>query len=176
MQTELVRHFCRTHSVGKILLVGKYQEDGVAQFVFVQHTVQFITSGINTVRVVRVDHKDKTLRVLVIVTPQGTDLILTTDVPHCERDVLVLDGLDVESNRRNRGDNCGESFSMTGQKNHPRHKSASSSLKALNRVRNLKILPKISLTFTELELVENGSLTGGVETDHKNTHLFLAEL
>ena len=32
------------------------------------------------------------------------------------------------------------------------------------------------LTFTELELVKNGSLTGSVETYHKNTHFFLAEL
>ena len=37
-------------------------------------------------------------------------------------------------------------------------------------------LQRYALTFTKLELVENGSLTGGVETDHKNTHLLLSEL
>lgn len=31
------------------------------------------------------------------VTPEGTDLVLTTDIPHGERDVLVLDSLDVET-------------------------------------------------------------------------------
>lgn len=29
--------------------------------------------------------------------PQGTDPVLTTDVPDCEGDVLVLDRLDIES-------------------------------------------------------------------------------
>lgn len=29
--------------------------------------------------------------------PQGTNLVLSSDIPHGERDVLVLNGLDVES-------------------------------------------------------------------------------
>ena len=113
MQPKLVGHFCRTHGIGKILLVGKYQKNSVAQFVFVQHTVQFVTSGIDTVRVIRVNHKDKTLRVLVIMTPQRTDLILTTYIPHCKGDVLVLNSLNVESNRWDGGYNCG-SFVISG--------------------------------------------------------------
>ena len=32
------------------------------------------------------------------------------------------------------------------------------------------------LTFAELQLVENGSLSGGIETHHQDTHLLLAEL
>jgi hypothetical protein len=31
------------------------------------------------------------------VAPQRTDLVLTTDIPHGELNVLVLDGLDVKS-------------------------------------------------------------------------------
>jgi hypothetical protein len=31
------------------------------------------------------------------VSPQGTDLVLTTDIPHGELNVLVFDGLDVEA-------------------------------------------------------------------------------
>ena len=51
-------------------------------------------------------------------------------------------------------------------------------IKSSNELHNFENSAKISflLTFTELKLVENGSLTGGVETDHQNTHLFLAEL
>lgn len=30
-------------------------------------------------------------------SPKGTDLVLTSDIPHGERDVLVFNGLDVES-------------------------------------------------------------------------------
>jgi hypothetical protein len=32
-----------------------------------------------------------------------------------------------------------------------------------------------SYNFTQLELIQDGSLTGGIKTDHKDTHLSLAE-
>jgi hypothetical protein len=32
------------------------------------------------------------------------------------------------------------------------------------------------LTFAKLQLVENGSFTSGIETDHQDPHLFLAKL
>lgn len=31
-------------------------------------------------------------------------------------------------------------------------------------------------TFTKLELVQNGCFTGSIETNHQDTHLFLAKL
>ena len=65
---------------------------------------------------------------------RSTDLVLASDVPHGERDVLVLDGLDVEADRR---DGCDD-------------------------------LP-------ELQLVQDGGLTGGVEADHEDAHVLLAE-
>ena len=34
--------------------------------------------------------------------PEGANLVLTTDVPHRERDVFVFDRLDVEACRRTR--------------------------------------------------------------------------
>lgn len=57
-----------------------------------------------------------------------TYLILTTNVPHGKVNLLVLDGLHVESNRWNGGH-----------------------------------------VLVELQLVENGGLSGGVETNHQNT-------
>lgn len=30
-------------------------------------------------------------------TPERANLVLTTNVPHCERNVLVFDGLDIET-------------------------------------------------------------------------------
>jgi hypothetical protein len=39
------------------------------------------------------------------VTPERANLVLAADVPHGERDVLVLDGLDVEADGRDGGDN-----------------------------------------------------------------------
>jgi len=37
------------------------------------------------------------LRILKIMSPQRPDFILTTDIPHCEADVFVLDRFDVEA-------------------------------------------------------------------------------
>jgi hypothetical protein len=37
------------------------------------------------------------LRQVLTVPPEGTDLVLSSDVPDGERDVLVLDSLDVEA-------------------------------------------------------------------------------
>ena len=39
----------------------------------------------------------KHLRILEVVAPQRPDLVLTADIPDRERDVLVLDRLDVEA-------------------------------------------------------------------------------
>lgn len=36
-------------------------------------------------------------QVKLTVPPEGSDLVLSSDVPHGERDVLVFDGLDVEA-------------------------------------------------------------------------------
>ena len=56
--------------------------------------------------------------------PEGSDLVLTADVPHRERDVLVLDRLYVEADRGDGSDDL-----------------------------------------AELQFVEDGRLSGGVESD-----------
>ena len=56
--------------------------------------------------------------------PEGSDLVLTADVPHRERDVLVLHRLDVEADRGDGGDDL-----------------------------------------AELQFVEDGRLSGGIESD-----------
>ncbi len=57
----------------------------------------------NSVPIVTINDEDQTLGVLVVVSPQWSDLVLTTDVPHGEVNVLVLHGFDVKSNRWNGG-------------------------------------------------------------------------
>lgn len=105
MQSQLVSHFRCTHGIGQILLVGKDQKHGIAQLVLVQHSVQLVTRRIDTVRVIRIHDENEALRVLVVVAPQGADLILTAHIPDCKGDVLVFDRLDVKANGRNGGDN-----------------------------------------------------------------------
>lgn len=82
---------------GKILLVGKDQEDGVAKLILVEHALELFAGLDDTVTIVAIDDEDDTLGVLEVVSPEGTDLVLTTDIPDGELNVLVLDGLDVET-------------------------------------------------------------------------------
>jgi len=84
VQSELVGHFGGAHGIWKILLVGEHEQHRVAELVLVQHSVQFVSGGIDTVSIIGIHDEDQTLRVLVVVTPQRTDLILTTDIPNCE--------------------------------------------------------------------------------------------
>mgnify|MGYP001344254594 CR=1 FL=1 len=108
VEAELVRHLRGRHGVGQVLLVREDEQDALAQLVLVEHAVQLVARLAHAVAVVRVDHEDDALRVLVVVAPERADLVLAADVPHGERDVLVLDSLHVEANRGNRRDNLAE--------------------------------------------------------------------
>jgi hypothetical protein len=81
----------------QILLVGEDEEQSVPELVLVQHALKFLSGLDDTVTVVAVNHEDDTLGVLEIVSPQRTDLVLTTDIPHGELNVLVLNRLNVET-------------------------------------------------------------------------------
>jgi hypothetical protein len=89
----------RSTTHGKILLVGKDQEKSISQLVLVEHALQLLTGFDDTVTIVAVDDEDDTLGVLEVMSPQRTDLVLTTDIPDGELNVLVLDCLDVETCR-----------------------------------------------------------------------------
>jgi hypothetical protein len=93
----LFRACGRSCAYGQILLVGEDQEESIAQLVLVQHALELLTRLNNTVAIVAVNDEDDTLGVLEVMPPERTDLVLTADIPHGERDVLVLDGLDVET-------------------------------------------------------------------------------
>lgn len=81
----------------QILLVGENQQKSVAELVLVQHALKLLTGLTNTVAIVGINNEDDTLGVLEVMSPQWSDLVLSSDIPHGELDVLVLDGLDVES-------------------------------------------------------------------------------
>lgn len=132
VKAELVSDLGSIHGVGQILLVGEDEQDGISQLILVQHTLEFLSGLDDTIPIVAVDDEDDALGVLEVVSPQRTDLVLTTDIPHGELDVLVLNSLDVEANSGDGGDD-----------------------------------------FTKLQLVQNGGFTGGIETDHENSHLLL---
>lgn len=81
----------------KILLVSEDQQKRITQLILVQHALQLLASLGNTIPIVRVDDEDDALGVLEVMPPEGTDLVLTADVPDGELDVSVFDGFDVEA-------------------------------------------------------------------------------
>lgn len=81
----------------KILLVGEDQKESVSKLILVQHALQLLPSLNNTISIVGVNDEDDALSILEIVSPQRSDLVLTTHIPHCELNVLVLDSLNVEA-------------------------------------------------------------------------------
>jgi hypothetical protein len=105
-------------SYRQILLVGENKEQSVTEFVFVQHALQLFPGLDNTVAIVAIDDENDTLGVLEVVSPERTDLVLTTDVPHGELNVLVLDGLDVET-LTNKPMSATASFSFANNEDYP---------------------------------------------------------
>merc|ERR1719379_2038017 len=102
VEPQLLRDLRGGHSVWQVLLVRKDEKHGVAHFLLVEHLGELLAGILDTVSVVAVDDKDEALRVLVIVAPERTNLVLAADVPDGEADVLVLNGLDVEADRGDR--------------------------------------------------------------------------
>lgn len=147
------------------MLVGEHQEKGVPELILVEHALQLLAGLGHTVTVVAVDDEDDTLGVLEVVSPQRTDLVLSTDIPDSELDVTVLDGLDVEA--------LGETTNI----------SNSSLVEPVGSRANKPPCPGSGMDRTDgrdgsndlaqLELVQNGGLSGSIKTDHENAHLLL---
>jgi hypothetical protein len=97
VQAKLVSDLGGVHGVGQILLVGEDKEKSITELVLVEHALELLTGLDNTVAIVGVDDEDNTLGVLEVMSPERTDLVLSTDIPHGELNVLVLDSLDVEA-------------------------------------------------------------------------------
>lgn len=74
MEAELVGKFGSGHSVGKILLVGEDKKIGVLKLLFSEHLKKLLTGLVDTLLIVGIDDEDETLSVLVVVSPEVTNL------------------------------------------------------------------------------------------------------
>ena len=79
------------------MLVGENQKNSISKLILIQHALQFLPSLNNTVTIIAVDNKDDTLGVLEVMSPQRSDLVLSTNIPYGELNVLVFDSLNVEA-------------------------------------------------------------------------------
>lgn len=59
--------------------------------------MQFLFCFVDSLSVLTVDDENKALGASVIVSPQRTDLVLTSNVPNVELDILVCDRLDIKT-------------------------------------------------------------------------------
>jgi hypothetical protein len=81
----------------QILLVRENEEKSVPELVLVKHALQLLPSLDNSVAIIAVNYEDDTLGVLEVMSPQRSDLVLSTDIPNSKLDVLVFHSLDVET-------------------------------------------------------------------------------
>ena len=86
--------------VWKVLFVGIDKKNRITKLIFFKELVQFIASFVDPVDVIRVDDEDQTLCVVVVVSPQRPNTILTANIPDVEVEALVLNRFDIESDRR----------------------------------------------------------------------------
>ena len=94
---QMSKYYWIPNTDGQILLVGEDQKNGISELILIQHALQFLSGLNNTIAIIAVNNEDDALSVLEVVSPQRPDLILSTDVPHRELNVLVFDSLDVEA-------------------------------------------------------------------------------
>lgn len=59
--------------------------------------MQFLLRLVNALSVLTIDDKDKALGTGVVVSPQRTNLVLSSHIPDIEFDILVRDGFNIES-------------------------------------------------------------------------------
>ena len=158
VQAKLVGDLGGVHGIGKILLVGENQKQRIPEFVFVQHPLQLLAGLNNTVTIVAVDDEDDALGVLEVMPPQRSDLVLSTDIPHGELNILVLDSFDVETYIRGWYQRMDFLISRVNRK----------ILWSRTNGGNGRD------DFTQFQLIQNGGLAGSVQTDHQDSHLLLA--
>ena len=57
-QVQLLSNLTHAHGIGEVLLVGIYQQHGIAKLILIQHPLQLIPGVVNAVAVVRVNDKN----------------------------------------------------------------------------------------------------------------------
>jgi len=103
VQSQFIRNLSHAHGIGQILFVAENKKNSIPKLILVEHLLKLLICLVDAFAIVRIYHEDQSLGILEVVTPQGTDLILTTNIPHCKVDVFVLNCLYVETNCGNGG-------------------------------------------------------------------------
>ena len=93
-------HLRSVASPWQVLLVGVHEEEGVLEGFLLDEPVQLLGRLGQARAIGGVDDENERLRRGEIVPPERAQLLLPTHVPDGELDVFVLQGLDIEADRR----------------------------------------------------------------------------
>ena len=94
---QMSKYYWIPNTDGQILLVGEDQKNGISELILIQHALQFLSGLNNTIAIIAVNNEDDALSVLEVMSPQRSDLVLSTDIPYSELNVLIFDSLNVET-------------------------------------------------------------------------------
>ena len=89
--------------VCKVLFVREDEQHRSIELSLGEQPANLASRLLDSGTIVRVDDKDDGARLCVVVSPQRPNLVLPSDVPYRQADVLALESLDVETDRWNRG-------------------------------------------------------------------------
>jgi len=96
-ETEFFGDLVSVHSLGEVALVGKDEEDCVLHLAVADDAHELSAGLFDTLTIAAVDDKDESLSASKVVAPERTDLVLASDIPHVELDLLVGHCLNVET-------------------------------------------------------------------------------
>jgi hypothetical protein len=91
---------CCAEAVGKVLFVGVDEEWNILELLCVEDPIELLLGLVKSRRIIAIDHIDQSIRAIVVMVPKSSNLLLSTDIPVREGDVLVFHRLDIESDLR----------------------------------------------------------------------------
>jgi len=98
----------RFHRFWQVLFISEYKDDGVPHLPVIDDPVQLLPGLVYPVPVRAVHHEDEALGARVVMSPQRTDLVLTSNIPHIKFNILVSNRLDIEAH-------CGDGVDALAQ-------------------------------------------------------------
>ena len=97
MKSEFLCNFSHAHDT-LILFISEDEENSVSEFFLSKHSMEFFLSKIHTIFITGVNDKDESLGVLVVVSPEKSDFVLSTNIPDGEFNLFVFESFYVEAN------------------------------------------------------------------------------
>lgn len=103
MKSKMVRDLGRRQGSWIILLVCVHKEGNTSQFISLEQFSELCTCLSHTFPISRVDNVNQRIESFIIMSPQRSESVLTSNIPHGQSQILVLNSLDGEANG---GDRC----------------------------------------------------------------------